>query len=53
MKWAVLGHAGMLGQDLMSALSSREVTGFDRAEFDITNIDSVLTDGLHIVSPSK
>jgi len=41
MKWAVLGHAGMLGQDLMSALSSREVTGFDRAEFDITDIDSV------------
>ena len=41
MKWAVLGHAGMLGQDLMSALSSREVTGFDRAEFDITEIDSV------------
>ncbi len=41
MKWAVLGHAGMLGQDLMSALSSREVAGFDRAEFDITDIDSV------------
>ena len=41
MKWAVLGHAGMLGQDLISALSSREVTGFDRAEFDITEIDSV------------
>jgi dTDP-4-dehydrorhamnose reductase len=41
MKWAVLGHAGMLGQDLMSALSSREVTGFDRAEFDITKIHSV------------
>ena len=41
MKWAVLGHAGMLGQDLMSALSSRKVTGFDRAEFDITDIDSV------------
>ena len=41
MKWAVLGHAGMLGQDLMSALSSREVTGFDRVEFDITEIDSV------------
>jgi dTDP-4-dehydrorhamnose reductase len=41
MKWAVLGHVGMLGQELMSALSSREVTGFDRAEFDITDIDSV------------
>lgn len=41
MKWAVLGHAGMLGQDFMSALAAQQVTGFDRAEFDITNIDSV------------
>lgn len=41
MKWAVLGHAGMLGQDLLSALSSREVAGFDRAEFDITDKNSV------------
>ena len=41
MKWAVLGHAGMLGQDLMSALSLREVAGFDRAEFDITELASV------------
>ena len=39
--WAVLGHAGMLGQDFMSALAPHQVTGFDRAEFDITNIDSV------------
>ena len=31
MKWAVLGHAGMLGQDFMSALAARNVTGFDRA----------------------
>jgi len=41
MKWAVLGHAGMLGQDLMLGLSDRDVLGFDRAEFDITNIESV------------
>jgi dTDP-4-dehydrorhamnose reductase len=41
MKWAVLGHVGMLGQDFMSALVSREVSGFDRAEFDITNAESV------------
>jgi dTDP-4-dehydrorhamnose reductase len=41
MKWAVLGHAGMLGQDFMSELATRDVTGFDRAEFDITDLDSV------------
>jgi dTDP-4-dehydrorhamnose reductase len=41
MKWAVLGHAGMLGHDFMSALAARDVTGFDRAEFDITDLDSV------------
>jgi dTDP-4-dehydrorhamnose reductase len=41
MKWAVLGHAGMLGQDFMSALAARDVTGFDRAEFEITDVDSV------------
>ena len=41
MKWAVLGHAGMLGQDFMSALAPQQVSGFDRAEFDITSIDSV------------
>jgi dTDP-4-dehydrorhamnose reductase len=31
----------MLGQDFMTALSTRDVTGFDRAEFDITDLDSV------------
>jgi dTDP-4-dehydrorhamnose reductase len=41
MKWAVLGHAGMLGQDFMAALAPRGVSGFDRAEFDITDLDSV------------
>jgi dTDP-4-dehydrorhamnose reductase len=41
MKWAVLGHAGMLGQDLMLGLSNRHVSGFDRSEFDITDLESV------------
>ena len=41
MKWAVLGHAGMLGQDLMLGLSNRDAHGFDRAEFDITDLESV------------
>ena len=41
MKWAVLGHAGMLGQDLMLGLSNRDVSGFDRSEFDITDLESV------------
>lgn len=40
-KWAVLGNAGMLGQDFMSALKSRDVSGFDREEFDITDAESV------------
>ena len=41
MKWAVLGHAGMLGQDLMLGLRNRDVSGFDRSEFDITDLESV------------
>ena len=41
MKWAVLGHAGMLGQDLMLGLSNRDAHGFDRAEFDISDLESV------------
>ena len=41
MNWAVLGNAGMLGQDFMAVLSSQEVSGFDRTEFDITNAESV------------
>lgn len=41
MKWAVLGHAGMLGQDLMLGLSNRNVCGFDRAHFDISDLESV------------
>jgi dTDP-4-dehydrorhamnose reductase len=41
MKWAVLGHAGMLGQELMLGLSNRDVSGFDRFEFDITDLESV------------
>ena len=41
MNWAVLGNAGMLGQDFMTALSTQNVSGFDRNEFDITNAKSV------------
>jgi dTDP-4-dehydrorhamnose reductase len=41
MKWAVLGDAGMLGQDLMLGLSNRNVHGFARAEFDVTDLGSV------------
>ena len=41
MKWAVLGHAGMLGQDLMLGLRNRDVSGFDRSEFDISDLESV------------
>lgn len=41
MKWAVLGNTGMLGQDFVTALASRDVSGFGRAEFDITNAKSV------------
>ena len=39
--WAILGVAGMLGQEFMTNISDRSISGFDRAEFDITNIDSV------------
>ncbi|QYH35597.1 dTDP-4-dehydrorhamnose reductase [Salinibacterium sp. M195] len=34
---AVVGAGGMLGTDLMHALSGREATGFTRAELDITD----------------
>ena len=39
MKWAILGSAGMLGQDFIKALPNAE--GFDRDEFDLTNLNSV------------
>ena len=41
MKWAILGSAGMLGQEFMGALTNSDVTGLDRVEFDITDFDSV------------
>ena len=39
MRWLVVGHAGMLGQDLMRVLGERgrEVEGVDRLEVDITD----------------
>ena len=39
--WAILGAAGMLGQEFMTNISDRSISGFDRAELDITKIDSV------------
>ena len=39
--WAILGAAGMLGQEFMKSISDRSISGFDRTKFDITNIDSV------------
>lgn len=40
-RWAILGSAGMLGQEFINSISSHNLTGFDRAEFDITDIESV------------
>ena len=40
LRWAILGSAGMLGQDFMAALHGEHVKGFDRSEFDITNLES-------------
>lgn len=40
-RWVILGAAGMLGQEFMTAANDRHVSGFDRAEFDITAIDSI------------
>ena len=50
-RWLVVGAAGMLGQDLLTALgelpaeesvSSHEVTAVDRAELDITDPEACL-----------
>lgn len=39
--WAILGSAGMLGQEFMTSVSDCSISGFDRSEFDITKFDSV------------
>ena len=40
-RWLVIGHLGMLGSDLIAALADRDVTGIDRLEIDITQINQV------------
>jgi dTDP-4-dehydrorhamnose reductase len=39
---AVLGSAGMLGRDLVSVLAGKSVTGFSRADLDVTKPDAVV-----------
>ena len=40
-RWLVIGHLGMLGTDVMHELASRDVTGIDRPDIDITDAASV------------
>ena len=41
MKYLITGARGMLGHDVVDALDGRDVTGLDRAELDITDLDAV------------
>lgn len=41
MKILIIGSGGMLGQDLMTVLAPYEPIGLDRAELDLTDIESV------------
>lgn len=41
MKYLITGASGMLGRDLSTALSGREVTALGRTELDVTNLDAV------------
>jgi dTDP-4-dehydrorhamnose reductase len=41
-RYLVTGAAGMLGQDLQTALAGREVTALSRAELDVTDRDAVV-----------
>jgi dTDP-4-dehydrorhamnose reductase len=41
-RYLVTGAAGMLGQDLRTALTGRDVTALSRAELDVTDRDAVL-----------
>ncbi|MDJ0324880.1 dTDP-4-dehydrorhamnose reductase [Cryobacterium sp. PH31-AA6] len=43
MKYLITGAAGMLGRDLQAALAGRDVTAFDRAQLDITDLAAVMT----------
>ena len=42
MRWCVLGAKGMLGQDAVAVLAAagHEVTGYDRVDVDITDLDA-------------
>jgi dTDP-4-dehydrorhamnose reductase len=42
MKYLIAGAAGMLGRDLQVALAGRDVTAFNRAELDITDLGAVM-----------
>ncbi|MDP9028438.1 MAG: sugar nucleotide-binding protein, partial [Actinomycetota bacterium] len=41
-RYLVTGAAGMLGQDVRTALAGREVTALTRSELDVTDRDAVL-----------
>ncbi len=41
-RYLITGAAGMLGRDLQAALAGRDVTAFDRAELDITDLAAVM-----------
>jgi dTDP-4-dehydrorhamnose reductase len=46
-RWLVVGHLGMLGSDVMSSLTGRDVTGLDRPDIDITDpscVDDLVAD---------
>jgi dTDP-4-dehydrorhamnose reductase len=49
-RWLVLGAAGMLGQDLLTALDGQDVAGRTRAELDITD-QAAVTAGLEAAKP--
>jgi dTDP-4-dehydrorhamnose reductase len=40
-RWLVVGHTGMLGHDVMTALDGRDVVGLGRPDLDITDPASV------------
>lgn len=46
MRYLVAGAGGMLGRDLVTALSGRDVLALDRAQLDITDADAV-SDAVH------
>lgn len=41
MRYLITGAGGMLGHDLLTALSERDATGATRADLDITDLDAV------------